>query len=87
VRFWHVFSQGVSHSLATVASGSNRLVQPPHHLTHRNRHSAKTRQEIAKWMEKELKIKLGEGTYGSAQKFHIWEFAAASATRPAMGEG
>jgi hypothetical protein len=27
--------------------------------------------------EKELKIKLGEGTYGSAQKFNIWEFAAA----------
>jgi hypothetical protein len=50
---------------------------PKSHLTHRNRHSAKTRQEIAKWMEKELKIKLGEATCWSAQKFNIWEFAAA----------
>jgi hypothetical protein len=38
--------------------------------------TAKTRQEIAKWMEKELK-KLGEAIYWSAQKFNIWEFAAA----------
>jgi hypothetical protein len=50
---------------------------PKSHLTHRNRRRAKTRQEIAKWMEKELKIKLGEATYWSAQKFNIWEFAAA----------
>jgi len=28
-------------------------------------------------MEKELKIKLGEVPYWSAQKFNIWEFAAA----------
>jgi len=65
---------------ATVAFGSDRLVQRPAthkgHLTHRNPHRAKTRQEIAKWMEKELK-KLGEAIYWSAQKFDIWEFAAA----------
>jgi len=28
-------------------------------------------------MEKELKFKLGEATYWSAQKFNIWEFADA----------
>jgi hypothetical protein len=28
-------------------------------------------------MEKELKIKLGEALYWSAQKLNIWEFAAA----------
>jgi len=28
-------------------------------------------------MEKELKIKLGEATYWSAQNFNIWEFADA----------
>jgi hypothetical protein len=28
-------------------------------------------------MEKELKFKLGEVPYWSAQKFNIWEFAAA----------
>jgi hypothetical protein len=75
-----VFSQGVSHSSATVALGIDRLVQrpalPKSHLTHRNLHRAKTRQEIAKWMEKELK-KLGEAIYWSAQKLNIWEFAAA----------
>jgi len=80
VRFWHVFSQGVSHSSATVALGIDRLVQasshPKGHLTHRNFHRAKTRQEIAKWMEKELK-KLGEAIYWSAQKFNLREFAAA----------
>jgi hypothetical protein len=27
--------------------------------------------------EKELKIKLGEAPYWSAQEFNIWEFAAA----------
>jgi hypothetical protein len=71
VRFWHVFSQGVNHSSARVALGSDRLVQPPNsHLTHRNPHRAKTRQEIAKWMEEELK-KLGEAIYWSAQKFNI----------------
>ena len=55
VRSWHVFSQGVSHSPAAVAFGIDRLVQrpalPKSHLTHRNLHRAKTRQEIAKWME------------------------------------
>jgi hypothetical protein len=49
---------------------------PKNHLTHRNPHRAKTGQEIAKWMEKELK-KLGEAIYWSRQKFNIWEFAAA----------
>jgi hypothetical protein len=43
---------------------------PKSHLTHRNPHRAKTRQEIAKWMEEELK-KLGEAIYWSAQKFNI----------------
>jgi hypothetical protein len=37
-------------------------------------------------MEKESK-KLGEAIYWSAHKFNIWEFAAALATRPAIGEG
>jgi len=35
------------------------------------------RGRIAKWIEKELKIKLGEATYWSAQKFNIREFVAA----------
>jgi len=35
---------------------------------------ARTRQEIVKWMEKELKVKLGEATSWSAQKFNIWQF-------------
>jgi hypothetical protein len=42
----------------------------------RDSNRAKTRQEIVKWMEKELKMKPGEATYWSAQKFNIWEFAA-----------
>lgn len=37
---------------------------------------AKSRREIVKWMEKELKLNVGEATYWSAQKFNIWEFAA-----------
>ena len=76
MRFWHVFSQGVSHSSATVAFGSDRLVQRPatpratlpiEILTVPKRGR---RWEIAKWMEKELK-KLGEAIYWSAQKFNI----------------
>jgi len=42
----------------------------------RDSQRAKTRQEIVKWMEMELKMKLGGATYWSAQKFNIWEFAA-----------
>jgi hypothetical protein len=48
---------------------------PKSHLTHRNPYPAKTRQGIAKWMEKELKVKLGEATYWSAQNLNTWEFA------------
>jgi hypothetical protein len=40
------------------------------HLTHRNPHRAKTRQEILKWMEKELK-KLGEAIHWSAEIQHL----------------
>jgi hypothetical protein len=79
VRFWHVFSQGVSHGSATVAFGSDRLVQRP--ATPRATlpieippcQNAAGDREV---MEKELK-KLGEAIYWSAQKFNIWEFAAA----------
>jgi len=65
-----------SHSRFLGVIGSSSVQPPKSHLTHRNPHRAKTRQEIAKWMEKELK-KLGEAIYWSAQKFNIWEFAAA----------
>jgi hypothetical protein len=53
-------------------------VQPPQEPPYPSKSSprAKTRQEIAEWMEKELK-KLGEAIYWSAQKFNIWELAAA----------
>ena len=75
-----MFSKRVSHSSATVALGSDRLVQRPAtpRATYPSKSSprAKTRQEIAEWMEKELK-KLGEAIYWSAQKFNIWELAAA----------
>jgi len=37
---------------------------------------AKTRQEIVKWVEAELTIKLGTATNYLAQKFNIWEFRA-----------
>jgi hypothetical protein len=56
--------------------GSSSVQPPKSHLTQRNPYRAKTRQELAKWMEKELK-KLEEAIYWSAQKFNIWEFAAA----------
>jgi len=74
-----VFSQDVSHSSATVAFGSDRLVQRP--ATPRATLpieilTVPKRGKIAKWMEKELK-KLGEAIYWSAHKFNIWEFAAA----------
>ncbi len=37
---------------------------------------ARTRQEIVKLVEKELKLTIGEATYWGAQKFNIWEFRA-----------
>ena len=78
MRFWHVFSQGVSRS----RFGSNRLVQPPQEPRYNTTLPigiviVPKRGRIAKWIEKELKIKLGEATYWSAQKFNIREFVAA----------
>lgn len=63
-RARYVFSQGVSHvqpqSLSRVIDSSSH---PKSHPYQRNPHRAKTRQQIAKWMEKESK-KLREAIYG-----------------------
>ena len=40
----------------------------------RNSNRARIRQQIVKYIEKKLRMKLGESTYRSAVKFNIWEF-------------
>jgi hypothetical protein len=44
----------------------------------RDTQRARTRQQIVTWMEQELKIKIGEATAWSAQKFNIWVLEPAS---------
>jgi len=43
----------------------------------RNSKRAATRQDLVNWIETDFKIKLGERTTFSAQKFNIWVFEAA----------
>jgi hypothetical protein len=76
-RARYVFSQGVSHSTATVALASDRLFQPPQEPPLPTKSSPCQNAAADREVDGEGIEEAQRGDLRSAQKFNIWEFAAA----------